>query len=86
LEVVSLVCVIIAILLGEAVDRGVNTPDVLRIFGVALGAVPAESNVEPFDMFCTLRAPFTSEEWRKSSICADLRLGEAEVPHRGRRL
>jgi hypothetical protein len=46
---------IIAILLGDAADRGVNGPKLLGSFGVFPQTVPASSNVEQLDMFRAAR-------------------------------
>lgn len=54
---------IIAILLGEAADRGVNAEELLVSFGVVPLVVPAGSNVKQLDMF-RLSRPKLSEGWR----------------------
>ena len=57
---------IIAILLGEAADRGVNIAQLLGKFGVAPRVLPTGSNVKQFDMFRAAQTPLASREGRKS--------------------
>lgn len=81
---------IIAILLGEAADRGVNGPQLLGNFGISPHAVPAGSNVKQLDMFRASRVPSASagERKRRSAIGKDSAgsQGAAGVHQAGRRL
>jgi len=51
---------IIAILLGETVDRGANAPELLGSFGVFPQTVSADGNVEQLDMFGPVQVAPTS--------------------------
>ncbi len=57
---------IIAILLGEAADRGINSAQLLGSFGVTPSAVPTGSNVKQIDMFRASRVPSASAEELKN--------------------
>ena len=57
---------IIAILLGEAADRGINSAQLLGSFGVTPSAVPTGSNVKQLDMFRASRVPSASAEELKN--------------------
>lgn len=50
---------IIAILLGDTADRGINGPELLESFGVFPQAVSTCSNVEQLDMFLIARGAST---------------------------
>lgn len=81
---------IIAILLGEAADRGVDSVQLLGNFGITPRAEPTGSNVKQIDMFRASRMPSDSAEDRKSqpsggTAAGDSR-GAAEVFQPGRRL
>lgn len=56
---------IIAILLGEAADRGVDAAKLLGNFGIKPRTVPTGSNVKQLDMFRASRVPAASAEERK---------------------
>lgn len=77
---------IVAILLGEAVDRGANAPELLGNFGVFPRTVPTESNVEQLDMFRASR----SVKGRKNLLGEDTDTngsnGATRVHQAGRRL
>lgn len=55
---------IIAILLGETVDRGANVPELLGSFGVFPQTVSADSNVDQLDMFRPVQGVSTSANKR----------------------
>ncbi|MDO9480794.1 MAG: hypothetical protein Q8K34_09640 [Hydrogenophaga sp.] len=80
---------IIAILLGEAADRGVNGVQLLGNYGVTPRTVPTGSNVKQLDMFRASRVPSASAEERKkqSGIGKDsgVNHGAAGVHQAGRR-
>lgn len=81
---------IIAVLLGEAADRGVNGAQLLRNFGIAPSAVPTGSNVKQIDMFRASRVPSESGEERKNLTRVGLVAGDSHgatgVHPPGRRL
>lgn len=67
---------IIAILLGEAADRGVNSAQLLGNFGVTPRALPTGSNVKQFDMFRAPQQPSALAEERKSQPGASRDAGD----------
>lgn len=81
---------IIAILLGEAADRSVNSAQLLENFGVTPRAVPTGSNVKQFDMFRAPQPLSALAEERKSqsnaSKDAGNRPGTAGINQAGKRL
>jgi hypothetical protein len=81
---------IIAILLGEAADRGVNSAQLLGNFGITPRAALTGSNVKQLDMFRASRAPAASTEERKKrpSVVMDAGSshGAAEVHQAKRQL
>lgn len=81
---------IIAILLGEAADRGVNSAQLLENFGITPRAVPTGSNVKQLDMFRASQVPSGSAEERKSRPSVSMDAGDshgtAGIHQVGRRL
>lgn len=81
---------ILAILLGEAADRGINSAKLLENFGITPLAVPTGSNVKQIDMFRMSRVPSDSVEERKNlsgvGMAAGDSPGAAGVHPPGRRL
>lgn len=81
---------IIAILLGEAADRGVDSAQLLGNFGITPRAVPTGSNVKQIDMFRASRMPSDSAEERKNQPGVGMAAGDshgaAEVFQPGRQL
>ena len=63
---------IIAILLGDAADRGINAAELLANFGVLPRAVPTGSNVEQLDMFRAARATSAKGHRNQASTGADV--------------
>ena len=80
---------IIAILLGEAADRGVNGAKLLESFGVTPGAASTGSNVKQIDMFRASRVSSASTDAHKkrSGVGKDASGGhDAGIHQVGRRL
>lgn len=65
---------IIAIFLGEAADRGINSAQLLGHFGVTPSSVPTGSNVKQLDMFRSSRARLTQNA-KKAQAPATTSLG-----------
>ncbi len=69
---------IIAILLGDIADRGVNCSELLGSFGVFPQTVPMGSNVEQLDMFRTAQRASTLTNERSKLPGKDRNTGGVE--------
>ncbi|WAI85713.1 MULTISPECIES: hypothetical protein [Achromobacter] len=72
---------IIAILLGEAADRGVNGAQLLDDFGVTPLSLPHDSSAKQLDMFRASRVPASPAKKRKirSDVETDAGVGPGGV-------